>query len=204
MTTFPDRSDLVSTMGKRATYFAADLFLQFLRLSLLHFQLILSLLLPLSVPLLPVHVTVVSAMNVVLHVSNAGVKVLNGTYRPRPHHVIPDAFASVCHQMKWDPQRTWRQLATPCHWYLHDDNASYIYLHNDGRFWLDDPNGAGIYVCDASDAVALKVDTEECDAATAKESDAVRFLVPTADAIWKPLTQQSHEPMPTVTVVTDK
>mmetsp|Transcript_54106 Transcript_54106/g.131312 ORF Transcript_54106/g.131312 Transcript_54106/m.131312 type:complete len:187 (+) Transcript_54106:169-729(+) len=139
-----------------------------------------------------------------VRVSNAGVQILNGTYKPRPYNTIPQAFADVCHQMKWDPQRTWTQLAAPtCQWFLHNDNASYIYLHNDGRFWMDDPNGAGIYVCDASNAVEYRMASRGGGGGGGAEvgEDGTRILVPSSDAVWKPLARNSFESMPIVTVV---
>ena len=138
-----------------------------------------------------------------IRVSNAGVQILNGTYKSRPYNTIPESFADVCHRMKWDPQSTWTQLAAPsCRWFLHDNNASYIYLHNDGRFWMDDPNGAGIYVCDASNAVELRIESGGGGGGFAEEEEVgTRILVPSADAVWKPLSRDSLEPMPIVTVV---
>ena len=144
-----------------------------------------------------------NAFTATIRVSNAGVQILNGTYKSRPYNAIPESFADVCHRMKWDPQRTWTQLAAPsCRWFLHDNNASYIYLHNDGRFWMDDPNGAGIYVCDASNAVELRIESGGGGGGFAEEEEVgTRILVPSADAVWKPLSRDSLEPMPIVTVV---
>mmetsp|Transcript_54108 Transcript_54108/g.131316 ORF Transcript_54108/g.131316 Transcript_54108/m.131316 type:complete len:184 (+) Transcript_54108:125-676(+) len=136
-----------------------------------------------------------------IRISNAGVQILNGVYKPRPYNVIPQAFADVCHQMKWDPRLTWIQVAAPsCQWFLHSDNGSYIYLHNDGRFWMDDPNGAGIYVCDASNGVEFRVASSGGGGAEGGD-DGTRILMPSSDAVWKPLTRDILGPMPIVTAV---
>lgn len=124
---------------------------------------------------LPPATSIVSVLAMNLVVSNAGVKVLNGAYLPKPFTSIPAGFAATCQRMRWDPRQTWRQLAVPeAPWFEHD-NGSYIYLHNDGRWWMDDPSGAGIYVC-------------------ARSSD--MSVVPANG--WEPLTG-GDPPMPTVT-----
>lgn len=86
-----------------------------------------------------------------LKVSGAGVRVLNGFYQSRPSTLVPEGFAATCARMRWNAGDMWNQLAVPqAPWYEHD-NGSYMYLHQDGRWWMDDPSGAGIYVCPAID-----------------------------------------------------
>lgn len=83
-----------------------------------------------------------------LKVSNAGVKVLNGDYHAKEISEIPVAFDKTCQEMGWNTLKMWTQLAVPeAPWFLHEQNGSYVYLHKDGRWWMDDPSGGGIYVC---------------------------------------------------------
>lgn len=84
-----------------------------------------------------------------LKVSNAGVRVLNGVYQDKPFSVIPAGFAATCQKMQWNSNDMWNQLAVPTATWFEHDNGSYIYLHRDGQWWMDDPSGAGIYVCAA-------------------------------------------------------
>jgi len=88
-----------------------------------------------------------------LTVRGAGVTVLNGLYQAKPFSIIPPGFTKTCNQMRWNSEDMWNQLAVPSAYWFEHDNGSYIYLHKDGRWWMDDPSGAGIYVCPASDGV---------------------------------------------------
>ena len=109
-----------------------------------------------------------------LRVLGAGVSVLNGLYQAKPFSLIPAGFTATCDRMNWDSTEMWNQLAVPTAKWFEHDNGSYIYLHKDGRWWMDDPSGAGVYVCAASEGVG-KVPSQG----------------------WKPL-QGGKDPMPTV------
>jgi hypothetical protein len=113
-----------------------------------------------------------SAMS--LKVSSAGVRVLNGVYQAQPFSMIPAGFTATCQKMRWNSQDMWNQLAVPSAPWFEHDNGSYIYLHRDGRWWMDDPSGAGVYVCPAQEG-----DTK----------------VPSQG--WEPLSR-GQEPMPVV------
>ena len=118
-----------------------------------------------------------SALSGIVKVSNAGVSILNGAYGPKPYNVVPDGFIKTCRKARWNPDQMWDQLAVPgVEWYEHE-NGSYIYLHNDGRWWMDDPTGAGIYVC------ASNSDNE---------------MIPSSG--WEPLSRGA-DPMPTVELI---
>lgn len=85
-------------------------------------------------------------------VMGAGQDQVNGKYSVRPGTVIPKRFESVCQREGWDPVRMWAELsgahgaaATSVEWYEHD-NHSYIYLNTrDGHWWMDAPDGLGVY-----------------------------------------------------------
>ena len=47
--------------------------------------------------------------------------------------------------MGWEPKSTWAELSAG----VESPNKSYLYLHKDGRWWLDGPTGAGEYVAPA-------------------------------------------------------
>jgi len=86
-----------------------------------------------------------------LLVSGAGAAVLNGLYRPRPATEVPAGFAKTCDNMHWDPSAMWHQLARPKErnkaWWLKEDDDSYMYYNfGDGQWWIDGPDGAGLYV----------------------------------------------------------
>ena len=84
-------------------------------------------------------------MNV--RISGAGYAIINGLYNERPWVNVPAGFARTCDQMKWPAAATWKKLSVPnTAWYKHESNDSYIYFHNDGTCWIDDPSGAGVYI----------------------------------------------------------
>ena len=43
-------------------------------------------------------------------------------------------------------EQTWKELTTGTTPWFESDNDSYIYLNRDGRWWIDDPSGAGVYI----------------------------------------------------------
>lgn len=98
----------------------------------------------------PYFLSIQFSMVLALTVKGAGVSVLNGRYLAKPFSAIPAGFTATCVKARWNAQDMWNQLAaSAADWYEHE-NGSYIYLHNEGRWWMDDPSGAGVYVCRAS------------------------------------------------------
>ena len=87
------------------------------------------------------------AMKQQIKVLGAGVSSANGRYLPQPPADIPVGFAKVCKKSFWNTEVMWEQLSdlhTP--WYLKDDDA-YIYFNKgDGKWWLDAPEGNGLYI----------------------------------------------------------
>jgi len=81
-------------------------------------------------------------------VSGAGVAIVNGLYRQRCASIVPAGFAATCDKMNWPSELTWQKLATPNVEWFESDNGSYIYLHKEGQWWIDAPDGGGIYITD--------------------------------------------------------
>ena len=104
--------------------------------------------------LLAPHLRLASAAMSKVSVDGAGLDVVNGLYSIGPDS-IPDGFAKTCVEMGWNSQEMWDKLydtGTP--WFKHDDNDSYIYRNKlDGRWWIDEPSGAGVFIIPSSSKV---------------------------------------------------
>eukprot|EP00854_Cymbomonas_tetramitiformis_P015396 gene15396-18216_t len=87
-----------------------------------------------------------AAPKTVIQISNAGAQAVNGRYMPKPFSEIPKSFAKVCKESRWPVERMWAKLADETRtWFLHD-NDSYIYYNRaDGKWWIDGPDGYGVY-----------------------------------------------------------
>eukprot|EP00927_Polykrikos_kofoidii_P037537 TRINITY_DN3170_c0_g1_i1.p1 TRINITY_DN3170_c0_g1~~TRINITY_DN3170_c0_g1_i1.p1 ORF type:complete len:383 (-),score=40.50 TRINITY_DN3170_c0_g1_i1:408-1460(-) len=87
-------------------------------------------------------------------VTHAGVEAVNGFYEARDASRIPEKFALVCEQNRWDPKETWDNLSgsgvrsaqdSPVVWY-EAPNSAYIYFNApEGQWWIDGPDGLGVY-----------------------------------------------------------
>jgi len=86
------------------------------------------------------------AMARVVVVEGAGSVDVNGKYAERDPRKVPAGFRLTCEKMLWDPEQTWKELTTGTTPWFESDNDSYIYLNRDGRWWIDDPSGAGVYI----------------------------------------------------------
>ena len=94
-------------------------------------------------------VTVFISLTMALQVlvSRAGTACANGVYLQQNPSVIPSGFAKVCRKSRWDTKSMWAQLTngkTP--WYLKDDEAYIYYNVGDKKWWIDAPEGHGLYV----------------------------------------------------------
>eukprot|EP00523_Entomoneis_sp_CCMP467_P007081 CAMPEP_0168741162 /NCGR_PEP_ID=MMETSP0724-20121128/12363_1 /TAXON_ID=265536 /ORGANISM="Amphiprora sp., Strain CCMP467" /LENGTH=141 /DNA_ID=CAMNT_0008788641 /DNA_START=30 /DNA_END=455 /DNA_ORIENTATION=- len=83
-----------------------------------------------------------------IRVRGAGMASVNGIYHAQPHSRGPAGFAKTCDKMGWPSRATWTKLAVPSLDWYEANNGSYIYLHQEGQWWIDDPSGAGIYIAD--------------------------------------------------------
>ena len=120
-----------------------------------------------------------AAMKVV--VRNAGTASANGVYLKQAATTIPSGFAKVCIASRWNTEQMWDQLTDGVRpWYLKADDAYIYYNRGDGKWWIDAPEGHGLYVAFA--------DSEAPDAPPANE--------------WKEL-QSDYLPLPVVRTETD-
>ena len=67
---------------------------------------------------------------------------------------IPAGFAKVCDQQGWERVGTWLKLAGPDAVWYEAPSGAYIYFNNaDGQWWIDAPEGHGVYVAKGKDAL---------------------------------------------------
>ena len=102
-----------------------------------------------TILLLHSFLTMASAM--MIRVRGAGVASVNGVYQAKPYSQVPAGFAKTCDKMGWPSEATWIKLAVPSLEWYEAENGSYIYLHKEGQWWIDDPTGAGIYIANNMD-----------------------------------------------------
>lgn len=88
-----------------------------------------------------------------LSVDGSGTEAVNRVYLERDPRIIPLGFSLTCAENAWDSEEMWKQLSnqkTP--WY-EAENGSYIYWNKgDGQWWIDAPDGKGVYVAKAPDS----------------------------------------------------
>ena len=81
-----------------------------------------------------------------VRVKGSGVESVNTHYEWTPATVIPPGFETVCVQNRWGVESTWEMLNNGKPW-LRASNDAYIYLNSaDGQWWIDKPDGDGVYV----------------------------------------------------------
>eukprot|EP00470_Lotharella_oceanica_P010652 CAMPEP_0170183364 /NCGR_PEP_ID=MMETSP0040_2-20121228/30465_1 /TAXON_ID=641309 /ORGANISM="Lotharella oceanica, Strain CCMP622" /LENGTH=118 /DNA_ID=CAMNT_0010429071 /DNA_START=213 /DNA_END=566 /DNA_ORIENTATION=+ len=87
-----------------------------------------------------------------VRITGAGEPDVVGVYEPRDPTKVPAGFAATCQKMFWDPKDTWIQLSDQKRPWFEMDNGSYIYWNkSDGRWWIDGPSGAGVYIAASKD-----------------------------------------------------
>ena len=88
---------------------------------------------------------------VTVQVLGGGVEETNGEYVLRSPKLIPAGFTKTCDANGWVSQDMWNQLTDgDTDWYEHE-NGSYIYRNvGDGQWWIDAPDGGGVYVAKGS------------------------------------------------------
>ena len=83
----------------------------------------------------------------IISVKSAGFQEVNGIYRPQSPSTIPAGFDRTCRAMNWNTEQMWNQLAQSNLQWFEADNKSYIYWNKgDGKWWIDGPSGAGVYI----------------------------------------------------------
>ena len=87
-----------------------------------------------------------AATGAIVRVKGSGVESVNTEYQWTSATIIPPGFERVCVQNRWDVKNTWEKLNNGKPW-LRASNEAYIYLNfADGQWWIDKPNGDGVYV----------------------------------------------------------
>lgn len=82
-----------------------------------------------------------------ISVQSAGFHPVNGLYESKPPSLIPAGFDRTCRAMRWDTQQMWHQLSDLQRPWYESENESYIYWNKgDGKWWIDGPSGAGVYI----------------------------------------------------------
>merc|ERR1711904_99124 len=86
-----------------------------------------------------------------LQVVGSGVDAVNQVYKEKNPQLIPVGFSLTCAEMKWDSEQMWQQLSNQKSPWYEAENGSFIYWNkNDGQWWIDAPDGSGVYVTKAS------------------------------------------------------
>ena len=103
----------------------------------MHWRVLIATVTPLLIPL---------AMALKVVVSKAGTACANGIYMQQSPSLIPTGFAKVCRKSRWNTEDMWAQLTngrTP--WYLKEDDGYIYYNVGDNKWWIDAPEGHGLY-----------------------------------------------------------
>jgi len=92
-------------------------------------------------------------------VSKSGVQEVNTIYKWMSAKTIPPGFAKVCEQNNWNTTQMWKQLNGDRNWLRAEDNDSYMYWNSaDSQWWIDEPNGLGVFVAPTSNWKSPPVD----------------------------------------------
>ena len=82
-----------------------------------------------------------------LRVKGSGETAVNGVFSPRDPSTIPAGFDRTCVEMGWPTAMMWKKLSDGKRVWFESDNESYIYWNQaDGKWWIDEPSGAGKYI----------------------------------------------------------
>lgn len=84
-------------------------------------------------------------------VRGSGVDEVNQEYAEQPAAMVPRGFAITCNKMGWDSKKMWLKLSDQKTPWFEAPNGSYIYWNrSDGQWWIDEPDGGGVFVALAS------------------------------------------------------
>lgn len=138
--------------------------------------------------------TAATTANSTVRVKGSGVESVNTHYAWTPATVIPPGFETVCVQNRWGVESTWEMLNNGKPW-LRASNDAYIYLNSaDGQWWIDKPDGDGVYVAPKDQAAQQGGATvSSCGAGEASHA------APPATG-WRALSP-SYDPAPLVELI---
>jgi hypothetical protein len=104
---------------------------------------------------------------------------MNTDYQWKTPDSIPHGFVKVCNQNGWNTNDMWTKLNGRRNW-LTASNHAYMYFNGaDGHWWMDEPNGLGVFVAASQDPHKPPVSG------------------------WKPLKPE-YCPLPTVEIVSNR
>mmetsp|Transcript_5056 Transcript_5056/g.10661 ORF Transcript_5056/g.10661 Transcript_5056/m.10661 type:complete len:393 (+) Transcript_5056:131-1309(+) len=90
-----------------------------------------------------------------VRIQSAGYTPIVGLYTRRGADSLPKSFVAVCNQNGWDGETTWKRLNGGGNWFGHETNDSYIYYNRtDGHWWIDGPDGLGIWIAPSRTSVS--------------------------------------------------
>ena len=125
-----------------------------------------------------------------IRVKGSGVGSVNTDYEWTSASVIPPGFERVCIENRWGVKSTWEKLNNGKPW-LRASNGAYIYLNAaDGQWWIDKPDGAGVFVAPKNEDGGGSCSTGEFS-----------YLKPPVSG-WRALSP-SYNPPPSVVVMSD-
>jgi hypothetical protein len=82
-----------------------------------------------------------------ISIRSAGLQDVNGVYVQQSPTIIPAGFDRTCRAMNWNTEQMWKQLSDQSRPWYEADNESYVYWNRgDGKWWIDGPSGAGVYI----------------------------------------------------------
>jgi hypothetical protein len=82
-----------------------------------------------------------------VRIAGSGAQDVNQVYTERNPDVVPVGFSLTCAEMSWDSEQMWMKLSNQKSPWYEADNGSYIYWNqNDGQWWIDAPDGKGVYI----------------------------------------------------------
>jgi hypothetical protein len=82
-----------------------------------------------------------------ISIRSAGFQHVNGIYQQKSPTLIPAGFDRTCRAMNWNTEQMWTQLSDQCRPWYEAENESYVYWNRgDGKWWIDGPSGAGIFI----------------------------------------------------------
>lgn len=85
-----------------------------------------------------------------VRVAGSGADDVNEVYTERNPAVVPVGFSLTCAEMSWDSESMWTKLSNQKSPWYEAENGSYIYWNQgDGQWWIDAPDGKGVYVVKA-------------------------------------------------------
>merc|ERR1712070_211832 len=78
-------------------------------------------------------------------IAGSGVNLVNGAYVATPATEVPRGFNGVCVEQGWNTSQMWQKLNAGKTWFKAENEAYIYWNHADRHWWIDRPDGAGVY-----------------------------------------------------------